>query len=79
MTITSLSGSLILHYLLNFGQIEILKLSHIKNSLQKEYEFILSKLEEAIIIKDTVDNSISYSNRKGKRILNQIEKNQSSG
>ena len=79
MTFTTLAGSLILHYLLNFGQIEILKLSHIKNSLQKEYEFILSKLEEAIIIKDTVDNSISYSNRKGKRILNQIEKNQSSG
>mgnify|MGYP006102247847 CR=1 FL=1 len=71
-------GTLIVHYVLHFGQIEILKAWHSKNSIQKEYEFILSKLEEAIIIKDndaeagSDDNSISYANKKGERILAQI-------
>ena len=72
MAFTTLAGSLILHYLLNFGQSEILKLFHKIKQAQKEHEFILSKLEEAIIIKDTADQSISYSNRKGNRILTQL-------
>lgn len=60
------------HYLLNFGQNEILKAWKSQNSQEKEFQFILSKLEEAIIIKDTDDNSISYSNKKGTNILDNI-------
>ena len=66
------AGSVILHYLLNYGENEVLKEWSIKNRAQKEFEFILSELEEAIITKDTINNSISYANRKGKRILSQL-------
>lgn len=66
------TGSLLLHYLLIYGENEVLKAWSIRNTVQKEFEFILSKLEEAIITKDTVNNSISYANKKGKRILSQI-------
>ena len=50
-------------YLVNHGQILILKAWNSKIIIQKEFEFILSELEEAIITKDTVNNEISYSNK----------------
>ena len=50
-------------YLVNHGQISILKAWNSKSFIQKEFEFILSELEEAIITKDTVNNEISYSNK----------------
>ena len=65
-------GAMLLYYLLNYGQNEVLKAWSCKNTAQEEFEFILSKLEEAIITKDTKDNSISYSNKKGKQILNEL-------
>ena len=66
------AGSVLLHYLLNYGENEVLKAWSTKNTALKEFEFILSKLEEAIITKDTVNNSISYANKKGRRILSQL-------
>ena len=43
-------------YIVNYGHITILKALKSKVIIQKEFEFILSELEEAIITKDTVNN-----------------------
>lgn len=62
-------------YLVNYSQITILKAWNNTCIIQKEFEFILSELEEAIITKDTVNNQISYSNKRAKIILEQISPN----
>ena len=59
-------------YLAHYDQSIIVQACISQNTIQKEFEFILYELEEAIIIKDTVVNSISYSNKQAKIIQNQI-------
>lgn len=75
MLLATFYGSLLLQYIFTFGQNQVLKAWSAKNTAQKEFEFILSKLEEAIITKNAQDNSISYANSKGKFILKKISRN----
>ena len=72
MFAATLFSFLILHFLIDFGQNEVIKAYHAKNKIQKEYELILSSLEEAIITKDSDENSISYANKKGTNILTHL-------
>jgi sensor histidine kinase regulating citrate/malate metabolism len=60
-----------LHYLLHFGQFEIIKLWRDKNSMIKKMESIFHSLQEAII---TINISgVSFINEHGRNILKDIE------
>ena len=72
MFFSTFFGALLIHYLLNYGQNEVLKAWKFKSTVQKEFEFILARLEEGIITKDSQNNLISYANKKAKRILNLV-------
>lgn len=65
-------GVLVLDYMMNLSQTSLLKAWASKNAAQKEYEFILSELEEAIITKDSVKNTITYANKRAKEIMTKI-------
>lgn len=66
-------GHLLIWFLLNSIQKEILKVWLQKSTIQKEMELVTSKLQEAVITKD-FDNKISFTNDKGHKIVRMITK-----
>ena len=63
---------MVLDHMMNLSQTSLLKAWASKNAAQKELEFILSELEEAIITKDSVKNRITYANKRAKEIMTKI-------
>ena len=66
-------GHLIMVFMLNSMEKEILQAWHQKSTIQKEMDQLLSVLQEAVITKDK-DNKLSYTNEKGHKIIRMITK-----
>ena len=57
-------------YILDFGMYEVLKVMNDKNIYEKEFELIISSLEEAIITR--TDKNFGFCNKLGIEILKVI-------
>ena len=73
VTLANLTTILIIPFLMKMSQDEILTAWNEANNVQKQFENILSQLEEAIITKSLDENKIAYSNLKGDKIISAIE------
>lgn len=75
--ILSLIGLWFLHYMMSYGQIEIIKFWRERNNMIKEMESVFHKLQESII---TINpEGVSFINLYGKKILNDIHELKSKG
>jgi len=72
MIANSIIGLIFIQYLLDFGQIEILKAWNVRDITQKELINILENLEESIITRNK--NGFGFCNEHGNKILRLIQK-----